>query len=75
MTLRTVACHAPLSMEFSRQEYWNGLQCSPSGDLPNIGTEPTSPGSPELQAILYPLSHPGSTYPAQLFNKRDPIII
>ena len=32
---------APLSMEFSRQEYWSGLP-SP-GDLPNQGTEPTSP--------------------------------
>ena len=29
-----VACQAPLSMEFSRQEYWSGLPCPPSGDLP-----------------------------------------
>ena len=39
--LWTVACQAPLSMGFSRQEYWRGLPCPPSGDLPDPGTEPT----------------------------------
>ena len=34
VTLRTVACQAPLSMGFSRQEYWSGLPCPPPGDLP-----------------------------------------
>ena len=34
-TPRTVACQAPLSMEFSRQEYWNGLPFPSPGDLPN----------------------------------------
>ena len=38
----TVACQAPLSMGFSRQEHWSGLPCPPPGDLPNAGTEPTS---------------------------------
>ena len=33
----TVARQAPLSMEFSRQEYWSGLPCPPPGDLPNPG--------------------------------------
>ena len=33
-TLWTVACRAPLSMEFSRQEYWSRLLCPPPGDLP-----------------------------------------
>ena len=37
-----VACQALLSMEFSRQEYWNGLPFSTPGDLPDPGTEPTS---------------------------------
>ena len=37
-----VARQAPLSMRFCRQEYWSGLPCPPSGDLPNPGTEPTS---------------------------------
>ena len=30
----TVARQAPLSMGFSRQEYWSGLPCPPPGDLP-----------------------------------------
>ena len=37
------ACQAPLSMGFSRQEYWSGLPCPPAGDLPQPGTEPLSP--------------------------------
>ena len=39
----TVAHQAPLSMGFSRQEYWSGLPCPPSEDLPNPGIEPRSP--------------------------------
>ena len=38
----TVAHHAPLSMEFSRQEYWNGLPFPPPGDFPNPEIEPVS---------------------------------
>ena len=34
--------HAPLSMEFSRQEYWGGLPFPPPGGLPDSGTEPVS---------------------------------
>ena len=37
LTPRTVAHQAPLSMGFSRQEYWSGLSCCPPGDLPNSG--------------------------------------
>ena len=48
VTLRIVACQAPLSMGFFRQEYWSGLPCSPPGDLPNSEIEPTSPVSPAL---------------------------
>ena len=40
--LWTVACHTPLSMGFSRQEYWDGMPCPPPGDLPNPGLEPVS---------------------------------
>ena len=39
----TEAHQASPSMGFSRQEYWNGLPCSPPGDLPDPGIEPTSP--------------------------------
>ena len=39
----TVARQAPLSMRFSRQEYWSGLPCPPPGDLTHPGIEPASP--------------------------------
>ena len=38
-----VACQAPLSMGFSRQEYWSGLPFPSPGDLPGPGTELRSP--------------------------------
>ena len=47
----TVACQAPLSMRFSRQEYWSELLFPSPGDLPDPEIEPGSPVSP----ILYPL--------------------
>ena len=52
----TVAFQAPLSMGFSRQEYWSGLPCPPPGDLPNPGIEPRSPA---LQADSLPAEPPG----------------
>ena len=42
MTPWIVACQAPLSIEFSRQGYWNGLPFPTPGDLPNPGIEPIS---------------------------------
>ena len=51
---------APLSMIFSRQEYWSGLPFPPAGDLPNPGTKPEFPA---LQAGSL-LSEPGSLYPS-----------
>ena len=47
----TVACQAPLSMVFSRQEYRNGLPFPSPGDLPDPGIVPKSPA---LQAIDLP---------------------
>ena len=47
-TLWTVAFQVPLSVEFSRQEFWSGLPCPPPGDLPNPGIKPTSVMSPAL---------------------------
>ena len=41
-TLWTAASQAPLSMGFSRQEYWRGLLCPPPEDLPDPGIEPRS---------------------------------
>ena len=67
VTPRTLARQAPLSMEFSRQEYWSGQPFPSPGDLPNQGIKP---GSPALQADFlpaeplgrYPLSGKGSCY-------------
>ena len=52
----TVACQAPLSMGFSRQEYWSGLPFLSPGDLPDPGIEP---GFPALQANSLPSEPPG----------------
>ena len=43
-----IACQAPLSMEFSRQQHWSGLPFPSPGDLPDPGIKP---GFPTLQAI------------------------
>ena len=53
LTLATpwTTCQAPLSMGFSRQEYWSGLPFRPPGDLPDPGIEL---GSPALQADSLP---------------------
>ena len=47
----TVACQAPLSVGFSRQEYWDGLPFPSPGDLPGPGIEPGSPAS-QADALL-----------------------
>jgi len=49
-TPRTAAHKAPLSMGFSRQEYWSGLPCPSPGDLSDPGIEPVSPVAPASQA-------------------------
>ena len=60
VTPRTVVCQAPLSMEFSRQEYRSGLWFPPPGDLPDPGIEPEPPGSPALAGRLFTTVRPGS---------------
>ena len=47
-TPQTVACQAPLSMGFSRQEYWSGLPLPTPGDLPDAEIKPASLMSPAL---------------------------
>src|SRR5574340_1107283 len=65
-TLGTVALQAPLSMGFSRQEYWSGFPCPPSGDLPNPGIKleslalqvdslPTKPPEKPCNGVSKPL--------------------
>ena len=65
-TLWTIAHQSPLSMGFSRQEYWSGLPHPAPGDFPNPGIEPLSPallagslpsepwGKPRISPILEP---------------------
>ena len=53
----TIACQAPLSMGFSRQEYWRGLPFPSWGDLPSLGIQPESPVAPALQMDSLLLSH------------------
>ena len=52
----TVACQAPLSIGFSRQEYWSELPFSPPGDFPNPGIEPTPLMSPALAGGFFTTS-------------------
>ena len=59
VTLWAVAPQSPLSMGFSRHEYWSGLPCPPPGDLPSPRIEPVSP---VLQADSLPLHDQGSAY-------------
>ena len=58
VTLWTVACQTPLSMEFSRQEFWNGVPFPTPGDLSNPGIEPTSLGSPVLTGRYFTTNWP-----------------
>ena len=58
-TLWIAACQAPLSMGFSRQEYWNGLPCPPFGNLPNPGIKPKFLRSPALAGGFFPTSTTG----------------
>ena len=58
----TIAHQAPLSMGFSRQEYWSGLPFPSPGDLPNSGIEPTSPEPPALQVDSLSLHHLGRPF-------------
>ena len=55
-TLWTIASQAPVSMGFSRQEYWSGLSFLSPGDLPDPGIKP---GLPHCKQILYQLIHQG----------------
>ena len=61
----TVACQAPLSMGFTKQEYWNGLLFPSPRDLPRPGIEPASPAMATLAGGFFtiePLGKPGQTF-------------
>ena len=55
----TIACQAPLSMEFSSQEYWSGLPFPPPGDLSDAGSEAVSLVSPALAGGFFTTVPPG----------------
>ena len=59
VTPRTVPHQAPLSVGFSRQEYWSGLPFFPSGNLSDLGFEPKSPTSPALASGIFTTEPPG----------------
>ena len=61
----TVVYQAPLSMEFSRQEYWSGLPFPSPGDLPDPGIEP---GSSTLLADSLPSEPPGKPKGYQILS-------
>ena len=72
-TLWTVACEAPLSMGFPRQEYWSGLPLPSLGSLPDTGIKPThrlsilvKPRSPASQADSLPSEPPGKHFNIRL---------
>ena len=52
-TLWTIACQAPLSTGFFRQEYWSGLPFTTPGDLPDAGNKPTCHVSPALAGRIF----------------------
>ena len=57
----TAACQVPLSIEFSRQEYWSGLPFPSPGRLPNRGTEFTFPASSALSGVIFTTEPPGKS--------------
>ena len=57
VTLWTVVLQTPLSVGFSRQEYWSGLPFPPPRALPDPGIKHVSLGAPTLQAVSLLLSH------------------
>ena len=64
VTLWTVALQAPLSMGFSKQEYWRGLPFPPPGDPPNPGIEPPSPA---LTGRFFTTEPPGKPHEGMVF--------
>ena len=68
----TVACQAPLSMEFSRQEYWSGLLLPSPGDLPDPGIEPWSP-TLQADSLLSESPRPVVKNPPRRLRKRGSI--
>ena len=84
----TIACQAPLSMGFSKQEYWSWLPCPSPGDLPNPGLEPASLMSWAMAGgflttsttwqkgvSVPPFSNPVLPYPCPVFFQPHPDLL
>ena len=69
----TIARQAPLSLEFSRQEYWSGWPFPSSGNLPYLWIKPKIPASPVSQVNSLPLSHHGSPVECYSVFKKNKI--
>ena len=65
--LWNIVCQAPLSMGFSRQEYWSRLPCIPPEHLLNTGIEPWSLMSPALAGGFFTT---GATWKAHIISRR-----
>ena len=63
----TIACQAPLSMEFSRQEYWSGLPFPPSGDLPTQRLNPHLLQYPATAGGFFTTEPPGKPLVKQIY--------
>ena len=70
VALWTVACQAPLSMGFFRQESWSGLSCCSPGDLLDPGIEPTSPALQVDSLPSEPSSNPTLSFWAVLHQRQ-----
>ena len=68
----SISHQAPLSMEFSRQEYWSGLSSPPPGDLPDLGIKPAPIAFPALAGEFFIPSAPrGSPSDSLILHNSD----
>ena len=68
----TAAHQAPQAIEFSKQEYWNGLPFPTPGHLPNLGIKPVSPAPPSWAGVFFitaPLGKPHICMWKELINR------
>ena len=70
-SLWTVAHHASLSMEFSRQEYWSGSPLPSPGDLLDPGIEPRSPALQAESLLSKPPRKPHNTWACKQLISTD----
>ena len=75
----TIALQVPLSMGFSRQEYWSGLPCPPPGDLPDPGIQPAFLASPALVVEFFTTdttweARPQPVHPVNMLCGSSPVL-